>query len=80
MDTITQAALGAAIAVAGWRDLGLRGVFFGVTCGLLPDADVVLGWGADAEWDRLLTHQPLAVGLAPGGPTRGRAGALEVGG
>lgn len=55
MDTVTQAALGASIALAGWRSLGLRGMAFGAICGLLPDLDVVLSVGD--PWRGMLTHR-----------------------
>ncbi|MEC8425325.1 MAG: metal-dependent hydrolase, partial [Myxococcota bacterium] len=55
MDTITQAALGAAIGLAGWRRHGRRAVAFGALCGLMPDFDIFLGMGDD--WQGLLTHR-----------------------
>lgn len=57
MDTLTQAALGAAVGLAGWRRLGRRSLLFGAFCGLLPDLDVVLGMGPGGDWRGLLTHR-----------------------
>ena len=61
VDTITQAALGAAIGQAGFRDLGRRGSAFGAACGLLPDLDSVLGIGD--PWLGLVTHRGLSHSL-----------------
>lgn len=56
MDTITQAALGAAIGEAGFRHrLGNKAVIFGAICGLLPDLDVVAGLAG--EWESLAFHR-----------------------
>lgn len=55
MDTVTQAALGAAIGLAGWRRHGRRAAAFGALCGLMPDFDIFLGMGDD--WQGLLTHR-----------------------
>lgn len=55
MDTITQAALGAAIGLAGWGKHGRRAAAFGALCGLMPDFDIFLGIGDD--WKGLLTHR-----------------------
>ena len=55
MDTITQAALGAAIGLAGWGRHGRRAAAFGALCGLMPDFDIFFGMGDD--WRGLLTHR-----------------------
>ncbi len=55
MDTLTQAALGAAIGQAGFRRFGRRAAAFGAVCGLIPDFDVFLGAGD--PWRGLLTHR-----------------------
>ncbi len=56
MDTITQAALGAAVGEVGWRrQLGGRGVLWGMICGLLPDLDVVAGLAG--PWASLVFHR-----------------------
>lgn len=55
MDSLTQAALGAAIGQAGFRRLGRRAAFFGALCGTLPDLDVFVGGGD--PWQHLLTHR-----------------------
>jgi len=55
MDTVTQAALGAAIGLVGWRQHGRRAAAFGALCGLMPDFDIFLGMGDD--WKGLLTHR-----------------------
>lgn len=59
MDTITQAALGAAIGQAGWRGLGRRALGFGALCGLLPDLDVVLGRG----FEGIVSHRGMSHSL-----------------
>ncbi|WP_052248809.1 metal-dependent hydrolase [Leisingera sp. ANG-Vp] len=57
MDTITQAALGACIAQAGFSSrLGRRSLIVGAVCGLLPDFDFLLSAGQD-EFAYLLTHR-----------------------
>ena len=67
MDTLTQAALGAAIGEAGFRSrLGGRAVVFGAICGLVPDLDVlfrVAGPWASLEYHRGVTHSVLALPL-----------------
>jgi inner membrane protein len=67
MDTLTQAALGATIAQAGFRQtLGGRAVVFGAVCGLVPDLDIivrVLGPWESLEHHRGLTHSVLALPL-----------------
>ena len=55
MDSLTQAALGAAIGQAGFRRLGRRASFFGALCGTLPDLDVFLSGGD--PWRYLLQHR-----------------------
>jgi inner membrane protein len=56
MDSITQAALGAASGQAGVRHrLGRRAIAFGAICGVLPDLDIVAGIGD--EWASLLHHR-----------------------
>ncbi len=43
MDSLTQATLGAAVAVAGWhRPLGRKALAWGVALGTLPDLDIVV--------------------------------------
>ena len=61
MDSVTQAALGAAIGQAGFRDLGRRAALFGALCGTLPDLDSVFA-GGDA-WSRLVVHRGLSHSL-----------------
>jgi len=68
MDTITQVALGATIAEAGFRrTLGRRAVFWGGLCGALPDADVVVNlfdpW-ASLMFHRSFSHSLLVLSLA----------------
>ena len=76
MDTITQAALGAAIGEAGWRHkLGGKAVVFGAICGLLPDLDVVAGLAGqwqNLEFHRSWTHSIVVLPLAA--PLVGMAG------
>lgn len=55
MDSITQAALGAAIGQAGFRRLGRRAAAFGAVCGTLPDLDVLLSQGD--HWRYIVTHR-----------------------
>ncbi len=56
MDSITQAALGAVIAEAGFRHrLGGKAVAFGALCGVLPDFDVVAR--VAGEWHSLAFHR-----------------------
>jgi len=56
MDTLTQAALGATIAEAGFRRrLGGRAVLFGAACGILPDLDMVAGLAG--EWASMVHHR-----------------------
>ena len=57
MDTLTQAALGAAVGLAGWRSHGRRALLFGAFCGLLPDLDVLLSLGQGGDWRGLVTHR-----------------------
>ncbi len=59
MDSITQAALGAAIGQAGFRELGRRALLFGAICGTLPDLDSIVFGGAD-PWARLVAHRGLS--------------------
>jgi inner membrane protein len=56
MDIITQAALGAAIGQAGWRErLGPRALWWGALCGMVPDFDVLSRvWG---EWASVYHHR-----------------------
>lgn len=57
MDTITQAALGACIAQAGFsHKLGRKALVVGVICGLLPDFDFLLSVGEDS-FSYLETHR-----------------------
>ena len=57
MDTITQAALGACIAQAGFSNkLGKRAVLVGAACGLLPDFDILLTIGS-SDFDYLQSHR-----------------------
>ncbi len=55
MDSLTQAALGAAIGQAGFRHLGRRAAVFGALSGTLPDLDVFLSGGD--PWQHLLQHR-----------------------
>lgn len=57
MDTISQAALGACIAQAGFsHKLGKKALVVGTICGLLPDFDFLLSIGSD-EFTYLVTHR-----------------------
>ncbi len=57
MDTVTQAALGACIAQAGFSErLGRKALVVGTVCGLLPDFDVLLSVGSD-HFTYLQTHR-----------------------
>lgn len=62
MDSITQAALGAAVAEAGMggRRLGNKAVLWGIALGTLPDLDILAYPWLDAvqrlEWHRGLSH------------------------
>lgn len=57
MDTVTQAALGACIAQAGFSErLGRKALVIGTLCGLLPDFDFLLSLGSD-HFTYLLTHR-----------------------
>ncbi|NUM35296.1 MAG: metal-dependent hydrolase [Candidatus Brocadiae bacterium] len=59
MDTITQIALGATIAEAGFREkLGVKGIIFGGICGLLPDLDIVVR--LQSEWAYLQYHRGIS--------------------
>lgn len=59
MDTITQMALGATIAEAGFRkELGWRSLLFGATCGLLPDLDLVTRLAG--EWASMVHHRGMS--------------------
>ena len=57
MDTLTQAALGAAVGQAGFaKSLGRKANWYGAAAGLTPDLDVI--WGAFAgEWQSLVIHR-----------------------
>jgi inner membrane protein len=62
MDTFTQAALGATIAEAGFRNrLGGKAVVFGAVCGLLPDLDIIVR--ALGPWESLVHHRGLTHSL-----------------
>lgn len=62
MDSITQAALGATIAVAGWRSsLGSRAIWFGVFCGMAPDFDIAASLAG--EWESLYHHRGVSHSL-----------------
>lgn len=69
MDSITQAALGAAVAEAGMggRRLGNRAIVWGVVLGTLPDLDVVVyPWLDEASrlaWHRGWSHSLLGITL-----------------
>ena len=57
MDIITQAALGACIAQAGFSNkLGRKALVVGAACGILPDCDFILSAGAD-NFTYLATHR-----------------------
>ena len=68
MDIITQAALGAAIGQAGWRErLGPRALWWGALCGMVPDFDVLsraFGEWASVYHHRGFTHSLLFAPLA----------------
>ena len=55
MDIITQAALGGAVAQAGFRTTGRRGILFGAFCGIVPDLDGLLSIGDG--WQDLVIHR-----------------------
>ncbi|MGF1677744.1 MAG: metal-dependent hydrolase [Candidatus Methylacidiphilales bacterium] len=64
MDSITQAALGAAVAQAGWgRTLGRNAMLWGLLWGTFPDLDILtFPWLDDSErlgWHRGLSHSLL---------------------
>ena len=62
MDTLTQVALGAAIAEAGFRErLGGKAVVLGACCGLIPDLDILSRLGG--EWLFLIQHRSLSHSL-----------------
>lgn len=67
MDSITQAALGATVAAAGFRGkLGLRAVALGALVGTLPDLDIftrALGPWSSLRWHRGPTHSLLLLPL-----------------
>ena len=57
MDTLTQVALGACIAQAGFsKQLGQKAVLVGAVCGLLPDLDFLFSIGQD-QFNYLATHR-----------------------
>lgn len=57
MDTITQAALGACIAQAGFSDkLGRKAIAVGMVCGILPDFDFLFSIGGN-KFTYLATHR-----------------------
>ena len=69
MDSITQAALGAAVAEAGLgRKLGNKAILWGALLGTMPDLDVLASPFLDAvtrlSWHRGLTHSLLFAVLA----------------
>ena len=69
MDSITQAALGAAVAEAGWgKKLGNRAIVWGAVWGTLPDLDVLahpwLDDIAQLSWHRGISHSLLFMVLA----------------
>ena len=69
MDSITQAALGAAVAQAGMgRRLGNKAIVWGVALGTLPDLDVVINPWLDhiqqLEWHRGWSHAFLVIAIA----------------
>ena len=70
MDSITQAALGATIAQAGFSTrLGRRALLFGAVAATLPDLDVVVraaGQWAVVEHHRGATHSLPVLALATG--------------
>lgn len=73
MDTVTQAALGGAIGLAGFSNtFGRRAIVIGALAGTVPDFDVVMGLaGETAGWlhHRGITHSLVAtpfMGLALG--------------
>ena len=55
MDIITQAALGGAVAQAGYKTTGRRGILFGAFCGIVPDLDGLLSIGDG--WQDLVIHR-----------------------
>jgi len=62
MDSLTQIALGAVIAEAGFRkSLGRRALFFGAFCGCFPDLDVFVH--SMLSWDGLQSHRGLSHSL-----------------
>ena len=57
MDTLTQAALGAAVGQSAYaHKLGRRANWYGAAAGLLPDLDVLARPLAD-EWQSLVWHR-----------------------
>ncbi len=63
MDSITQAALGAAIGDAAFsRRLGNKAVLFGGACGLLPDLDMFVSIFGD-QWTSLVHHRAFSHSL-----------------
>lgn len=69
MDSITQAALGAAVAEAGLgRQLGNKAILWGAALGTLPDLDVIAFPFLDTiqrlEWHRGISHSLLFAALA----------------
>lgn len=62
MDSITQAALGATIAAAGFeRRLGRKSLVFGAAVGTLPDLDIIARIGG--EWAMLIHHRGVTHGI-----------------
>lgn len=70
MDSITQAALGAAVAEAGLggRRLGNKAIVWGAVLGTLPDLDVLVYPWLDAvgrlEWHRGISHSLVGITVA----------------
>jgi inner membrane protein len=69
VDSITQAALGAAVAEAGMgRRLGNKAIVWGVALGTLPDLDVVFNLWLDhiqeLELHRGWSHSLLVIAIA----------------
>jgi inner membrane protein len=69
VDSITQAALGAAVAQAGMgRRLGNKAIVWGVSLGTLPDFDLVINPWLDhiqqLEWHRGWSHSLLVIAIA----------------
>lgn len=63
LDTITQIALGACIAQAGFsKRLGGKSLVVGAVCGLIPDLDVLLSIGGD-NFTLMTTHRGLSHSL-----------------